>query len=134
PARRQPDADHPGARRAVRRRRPPDHPSIESTQEAPLCPEKDGGAGVSVRVERLQAARTRATGASTIGTVGIGLGLLALFLALPPVKLRTAPLPVAIGIFAVAAGIWAYTRGERRLGGGAVLRRAAGVRIPPFSP
>src|SRR4029077_11507074 len=129
PARRQPDADHPGARRAVRRRRPPDHPSIESTQEAPLCPEKGGGAGMSVRVERLQAARTRATGASTIGTVGIGLGLLALFLALPPVKVRTAPLPVAVGILAIAAGIWAFTRGERRLGGGAVVSGVAGIGI-----
>src|SRR6202008_4344564 len=61
--------------------------------------------------------------------VGIGLGLLALFLALPPVKVRTAPLPVAIGILAIAAGIWAFTRGERRLGGGAVVSGVAGIGI-----
>jgi len=85
---------------------------------------------VSVRVERVQrAAWTRASGASTIGAVGIGLGLLALFLALPPVKIRTAPLPVAIGILAVAAGIWAFTRGERRVGGGAVVSGLAGIGV-----
>src|SRR6266704_2194784 len=61
--------------------------------------------------------------------IGIGLGLLALFLALPPVKIRTAPLPVAIGILAVAAGIWAFTRGERRVGGGAVVSGLAGIGV-----
>src|SRR5512132_2417102 len=61
--------------------------------------------------------------------IGIGLGLLALFLALPPVKVRTAPLPVAIGILAVAAGIWAFTRGEHRLGGAAVVSGVAGIGI-----
>ncbi len=85
---------------------------------------------MSVRVHPLQrGAWTRALAPSTIGTVGIGLGLLALFLALPPAKVRTAPLPVAIGIFAVAAGIWAYTRGERRIGGGAVVSGLAGIGI-----
>ncbi|TML47595.1 MAG: hypothetical protein E6G23_04990, partial [Actinobacteria bacterium] len=61
--------------------------------------------------------------------IGIGLGLVTLFLALPPVKVRTAPLPVAIGILAVAAGIWAFTRGEHRLGGGAVVSGVAGIGI-----
>ena len=85
---------------------------------------------MSVRVQPLQrGAWTKASAPSTIGTVGIGLGLLALFLALPPAKVRTAPLPVAIGIFAVAAGIWAYTRGERRIGGGAVISGLAGIGI-----
>ena len=43
--------------------------------------------------------------------------------------MRTAPLPVAIGILAVAAGIWAFTRGEHRLGGGAVVSGVAGIGI-----
>src|SRR4029453_17734556 len=71
----------------------------------------------------------RATGASTIGSAGIGLGLPGLFLALPPVEVRTAPPPVAIGILAIAAGIWAFTRGEHRLGGGAVVSGVAGIGI-----
>jgi simple sugar transport system permease protein len=53
--------------------------------------------------------------------------LLAFWLALPPTTIRTAPLPIAIGIFAVAAGIWAFTRDEHRLGGGAVVAGLVGI-------
>src|SRR2546430_5937797 len=66
--------------------------------------------------------------------IGIGLGLVTLFLALPPVKVRTAPLPVAIGILAVAAGIWAFTPGEHRLGGGAVVSRGGRSWNAPVGP
>jgi general nucleoside transport system permease protein len=82
---------------------------------------------MSARAERLQSSWARASGASTIGIVGIGLGLLALFLALPPTTIRWAPLPVFLGILAVAAGIWTFTRGERRLGGGAVASGLVGI-------
>jgi ABC-type uncharacterized transport system permease subunit len=58
------------------------------------------------------------------GIAGIGLGALAFWLALPPLTIRTAALPVVVGGFAVAVGIWTWTRGERRVGGGAI---AAGV-------
>jgi simple sugar transport system permease protein len=53
--------------------------------------------------------------------------LLALWLALPPTTIRTAPLPAAVGILAVAAGIWAFTRDEHRIGGGAVVSGLVGI-------
>ena len=63
----------------------------------------------------------------SIGIAGIGAGILALWLALPPVTVRTPPGPVALGVVAVAAGIWAFARGERRLGGGAAAAGVIGI-------
>jgi ABC-type uncharacterized transport system permease subunit len=63
----------------------------------------------------------------TVGLVGTGMGLLALWLALPPVKVRTPLVLAAIGILAVAAGIWAVTRGERRVGWAAVAAGFLGI-------
>jgi general nucleoside transport system permease protein len=56
----------------------------------------------------------------TVGVLGILLGALGFWLALPPLAARTQVLPLAFGILAVAAGIWAWSRHERRVGGGAV--------------
>jgi ABC-type uncharacterized transport system permease subunit len=80
-----------------------------------------------IRAEQLPRAWTRMSSPRTIGFVGIGLGLLAFWLALPPVAVRSAPLPVAIGIFAVAAGIWAASRREYRVGGGAIVIGLVGI-------
>jgi general nucleoside transport system permease protein len=63
----------------------------------------------------------------TIGILGIVLGALAFWLALPPLASRTAALPVAIGILAVAAGIWSFSRDERRVGGGAIAAGLLGI-------
>jgi general nucleoside transport system permease protein len=60
----------------------------------------------------------------TYGVVGVLLGILAAFLAIPPIEARTVLWSVVVGILAVAFGIWTVTRGEERLGWGAV---AAGV-------
>jgi general nucleoside transport system permease protein len=85
---------------------------------------------VSVRVEQLQRdVWTRASAPRTIGFVGIALGFLALWLALPPFVVRTAPAPVAVGIVAVAAGIWALSRREHRVGGGAVVIGLGGIGV-----
>jgi general nucleoside transport system permease protein len=65
----------------------------------------------------------------TIGIFGIGLGALAFWLALPPLASRTAVLPIAIGILAVAAGIWTFSRDERRVGGGAIAAGLLGVAL-----
>jgi len=62
-----------------------------------------------------------------IGMAGIGLGILAFWLALPPFTVRTPPGPVALGIVAVAAGIWAFARGERRMGGAAAAVGLIGI-------
>jgi general nucleoside transport system permease protein len=66
-------------------------------------------------------------GAKAVGVVGIALGALAFWLALPPLAARSQALPPALGIVAVAAGIWAWSRGERRVGGGAAAAGLAGI-------
>ncbi|HEU5373662.1 MAG TPA: ABC transporter permease, partial [Gaiellaceae bacterium] len=63
----------------------------------------------------------------TVGIAGIVLGALGFWLTLPPLKARTEALPVALGILAVAAGIWAWSRDERRVGGGAVAAGLLGI-------
>jgi simple sugar transport system permease protein len=75
----------------------------------------------------VQPVLTRVGVARWIGIVGIALGVIAFWLALPPFELRSAPLPIAFGIVAVAAGIWAFTRGEKRIGGGAAVAGVVGI-------
>jgi simple sugar transport system permease protein len=71
--------------------------------------------------------RIRPRGTRIIGYIGIVLGLLAFYLALPPVVSRSTIVPIVIGFFAVAAGIWCVTRGEKRLGWGAVASGILGM-------
>ena len=82
------------------------------------------GAETTRRLRRLTEPRS-------IGALGIALGLLAFWLALPPWTVRWEGAPIAVGIAAAAAGLWALTRGERKLGGwaiaAAVLGTAAGL-------
>ena len=63
----------------------------------------------------------------TIGVYAIVLGALAFWLALPPLAARTAALPVVIGILAIAAGIWAWSRDQHRVGGGAIAAGLLGI-------
>jgi general nucleoside transport system permease protein len=69
----------------------------------------------------------RVSSARTVGTVGIVLGVIAFWLALPPATVRSAPAPLALGILAAAAGIWSFSRGERRVGGGALVAGVVGI-------
>ncbi len=69
----------------------------------------------------------RISSAKAIGIAGIGLGIVAFWLALPPVTVRSPAGPIALGIVAVAAGIWAFARGERRVGGGAAVAGLIGI-------
>jgi ABC-type uncharacterized transport system permease subunit len=69
----------------------------------------------------------RWTHPKTVGVFGIFLGALAAWLALPPLASRTAAFPIALGILAIAAGIWAWTRDQRRVGGGAVVSGLFGI-------
>jgi simple sugar transport system permease protein len=75
---------------------------------------------VSVGVERVPGGVIRFFDARSIAIGGIGVSLLGFWLVLPPLTLRTWAWPVALGFLGVAAGIWAVTRGVRRLGWGAV--------------
>ena len=63
----------------------------------------------------------------TVGIAGIVLGLVAFWVALPPVEARSLFWPALLGIIAVAAGIWAASRGVRRVGLGAVAVGVLGI-------
>jgi ABC-type uncharacterized transport system permease subunit len=75
---------------------------------------------VSIGVERVPGGAIRFFDARSIAIAGIGVSLLGFWLVLPPLTLRTWVWPVALGFLGAAAGIWAVTRGVRRLGWGAV--------------
>ncbi|HZP73347.1 MAG TPA: ABC transporter permease [Gaiellaceae bacterium] len=60
---------------------------------------------------------------------GVVLGALAFWLALPPLASRAAALPLAIGILAVAAGIWSWSRDERRGGAAGIAAGAIGIAL-----
>src|SRR5262245_17079958 len=70
------------------------------------------------------AARSRLTNSSTVGTVGIVIGVVAFILAIPPITARSPQWPILLGIVAVLCGIVAVTRGGGRVGWGAI---AAGI-------
>ena len=57
----------------------------------------------------------------------------AAWLALPPLESRSAALPLLFGLLAVAAGIWAWTRDQRRVGGGAIISGIFGIALGLFA-
>lgn len=62
----------------------------------------------------------RAIEARSVAITGIVLAGAAFWAALPPWTIRWEGAPVAIGLLAAAAGMWALSRGERRLGSWAI--------------
>jgi general nucleoside transport system permease protein len=72
---------------------------------------------INAQAERLRGL----SGPRWIAILGITLGLLALWLSLPPWNVSFAGAPIALGVAAVAAGIWGFTRDERKLGFWAIL-------------
>ena len=65
----------------------------------------------------------------TIAVVGSVLGLAAFWSAIPPFTARSPFVPVVIGILSIAAGLWAVSRGTRRLGWGAIASGAIGLAL-----
>jgi general nucleoside transport system permease protein len=55
-------------------------------------------------------------GPRSVAIAGMAISALGFWIVLPPLTQRTILWPVALGIIGVAAGIWAVTRGVRRLG------------------
>jgi ABC-type uncharacterized transport system permease subunit len=76
-------------------------------------------AGTADRVLRSRFLEPRA-----IGTLGILLGALAFWLAIPPIASRSITWSLLVGVLALLCGIATVSRGERRVGWGAI---AAGV-------
>jgi general nucleoside transport system permease protein len=69
----------------------------------------------------------RLRGPRSVGIAGLVLGAFASFIAIPPIEARAIVWPTIVGIVAAACGIWAVTRGERRLGWGAVASGVLGI-------
>jgi simple sugar transport system permease protein len=62
-----------------------------------------------------------------VARLGILLGTLAFFFTLPPVHSQAPVVPVLVGLLAVACGVWAVSRGTRRLGWSAVAVGIIGI-------
>jgi simple sugar transport system permease protein len=71
--------------------------------------------------------RSRLADARSVGALGIALGALAFWLAIPPFNTRTYVWPIVVGVLAAGAGIWAASRGVRKLGWGAVAAGVLGI-------
>lgn len=56
----------------------------------------------------------------SVGILGIVLSVFGFWLSLPPWTVRTVGVPLAFAILGAIAGIWALSRGERRVGGWAL--------------
>ncbi|MDH4178172.1 MAG: ABC transporter permease, partial [Thermoleophilia bacterium] len=65
----------------------------------------------------------------TVAWAGVVLGVVAAFAAIPPVTIRTPVVPVVIGLIAVTIGVGSLFRGERRVGGYAVVVGVLGLVI-----
>jgi general nucleoside transport system permease protein len=78
---------------------------------------------VSVRAEapRPRYMRAQIVTARRLAILGIALGPVAVWLTLPPLTIETLAAPLILGAIAALLGVAAITRGERRVGWGAVV-------------
>ncbi len=76
---------------------------------------------ISAALDRLRTAPRQ------VARLGMVLGILAFFFALPPVEARASAVPLLVGLLGTACGIWAVTRGERRIAWGAVALGLLGI-------
>src|SRR5439155_1071622 len=122
-ARRELDADDPGARPALHRGGRPHSRTLERTEEGRTVPQT-GGAGVNTFV----ATRDRLSlGPRHVAVLGMVLGVLAFCLTLPPLETHAVWVPALVGLVAAACGIWAVSRGVGRLGWGAIVIGVIGI-------
>jgi ABC-type uncharacterized transport system permease subunit len=70
---------------------------------------------------------TRLVTARAVGVAGIVAGAVAFWLALPPLTVRTVAAPIVVGSLAAVLGVGAITRGEKRVGWGAVVAGLVGM-------
>ncbi len=84
---------------------------------------------MSIRAERVPGGWVKFVEPRSIAIGGMVLSLVGFFVVLPPLTLRTWVWPVTLGFFGVAAGIWAVSRGVRRVGWGAVVLGILGMTL-----
>ena len=79
---------------------------------------------MSTYVGTARRAGARLVEPTSVGAVGLTLGVIAFVLAIPPIAARSPLWPILVGIVAILFGIVAASRGAYRVGFGAI---AAGV-------
>jgi general nucleoside transport system permease protein len=82
---------------------------------------------VSTYVGTARRASARLTEPTSVGAVGLTLGVLAFVLAIPPIAARSPLWPILVGMVAVLFGIVAASRGAHRVGFGAIASGVLGV-------
>jgi len=70
---------------------------------------------------------TKLVTARAVGIAGIVAGAVAFWVALPPLTVRNVAAPIVVGSLAGVLGVGAITRGERRVGWGAVVAGLVGM-------
>jgi ABC-type uncharacterized transport system permease subunit len=65
----------------------------------------------------------------SVAIAGIVLGILAVWLSVPPFTVRNIVVPVGVAVLGAAAGLWALTRGQRKLGWWAIIVAVLAVLI-----
>jgi ABC-type uncharacterized transport system permease subunit len=88
---------------------------VEHSEEAP-----------SMSTAAVTAARVSRT-PREVARAGMVLGTLAFFFTLPPLHTHAKLVPLLVGLLAIACGIWAVTRGVRRMGWGAIAMGLIGI-------
>jgi ABC-type uncharacterized transport system permease subunit len=63
----------------------------------------------------------------SVAIAGIVLGILAVWLSVPPFTLRNIVVPAAVAVLGASLGLWALTRGQRKLGWWAIIVAVLGV-------
>jgi general nucleoside transport system permease protein len=78
--------------------------------------------GATAAVERAASRTPR-----EVARAGMVLGTLAFFFTLPPLHTHAKLVPILVGLLAIACGIWAVSRGVRRMGWGAIAIGLIGI-------
>jgi ABC-type uncharacterized transport system permease subunit len=63
----------------------------------------------------------------SVAMAGIALGILAVWLSVPPFTVRNIVVPAAVAVLGAALGLWALTRGQKKLGWWAIVVAVLGV-------
>ena len=111
------------SRRKLKRKRPTAGPGSRA----------GGGLLVSTYVGTVQRAGSRLVEPTSVGSIGVTLGVIAFVLAIPPIAARSPLWPILLGIVAMLFGIAAASRGAYRVGFGRDRRPASSARLSPCS-